>query len=175
MPCAGTERGIRIERPQQRGGIEQDRHSLTPIDQVHLSGVTQRTQGRQQAWPLECRACDAPSALPLGADEPALRSMYFPVDRKSLPRGGNHYFSRLRSGVLRLGYLNLSGADFGIKYKDNTRSWAPDRITLHEIRGNVGDFLSDQREQYDFIHMSHVIEHIQSIRCSGWWTDFIGR
>jgi 2-polyprenyl-3-methyl-5-hydroxy-6-metoxy-1,4-benzoquinol methylase len=31
---------------------------------------------------------------------------------------------------------------------------------LHKITTNIGDFLADQAEQYAFIHMSHVIEHI---------------
>jgi len=33
-------------------------------------------------------------------------------------------------------------------------------VVLHEIRDNIGEFLSGQQEQYDFIHMSHVIEHV---------------
>jgi hypothetical protein len=53
-----------------------------------------------------------------------------------------------------------SGADFGIAHKKYVRDWAPDRITLYEIQENIGEFLSDKKEQYDFIHMSHVIEHI---------------
>jgi 2-polyprenyl-3-methyl-5-hydroxy-6-metoxy-1,4-benzoquinol methylase len=64
------------------------------------------------------------------------------------------------AACLKLGYSNLSGADFNIKNKDNVRAWAPDRITLHEIEGNIGDFLSARKEQYQFIHLSHVIEHI---------------
>lgn len=64
------------------------------------------------------------------------------------------------AACLKLGYQNLSGADFGVAHKGYVRDWAPDRITLHEIRDNIGEFLSDKKEQYDFIHMSHVIEHI---------------
>lgn len=64
------------------------------------------------------------------------------------------------AACLKLGYQNLAGADFGIAHKNYVRDWAPDRITLHEIHENIGEFLSDQREQYDFIHMSHVIEHV---------------
>src|ERR1700682_4793903 len=33
-------------------------------------------------------------------------------------------------------------------------------INLHEIERDIGDFLSQRPEQYDFIHRSHVIEHI---------------
>jgi 2-polyprenyl-3-methyl-5-hydroxy-6-metoxy-1,4-benzoquinol methylase len=64
------------------------------------------------------------------------------------------------AACLKLGYSNLSGADFGIGHKSFVRDWAPDRITLHEIPDNIGEFLSDKKEQYDFIHMSHVIEHV---------------
>jgi 2-polyprenyl-3-methyl-5-hydroxy-6-metoxy-1,4-benzoquinol methylase len=64
------------------------------------------------------------------------------------------------AACLKLDYRNLQGADFGIAHKSYVRDWAPDRITLHEIRENIGEFLSDKKEQYDFIHMSHVIEHI---------------
>lgn len=64
------------------------------------------------------------------------------------------------AACLKLDYRNLSGADFGIAQKEYIRDWAPDRITLHDIHDNIGEFLSDKKEQYDFIHMSHVIEHI---------------
>lgn len=64
------------------------------------------------------------------------------------------------AACLKLGYTNLSGADFGIKYKEFIRAWAPERITLYEIRDNIGEFLSERKEQYDFIHLSHVIEHV---------------
>jgi 2-polyprenyl-3-methyl-5-hydroxy-6-metoxy-1,4-benzoquinol methylase len=60
----------------------------------------------------------------------------------------------------KLGYRNLSGADFGIANKSYVRDWAPDCITLHEIRNNIGEFLSEKKQQYDFIHLSHVIEHV---------------
>jgi 2-polyprenyl-3-methyl-5-hydroxy-6-metoxy-1,4-benzoquinol methylase len=64
------------------------------------------------------------------------------------------------AACLNLGYSNLCGADFGIARKAYIREWAPHRITLCEIHREIGDFLSDKREQFDFIHMSHVIEHI---------------
>ncbi len=61
---------------------------------------------------------------------------------------------------LRLGYANLSGADFGAENKAHIKAWAPDAIRLSEIQNDIGSFLADQPETYDFIHMSHVIEHI---------------
>jgi 2-polyprenyl-3-methyl-5-hydroxy-6-metoxy-1,4-benzoquinol methylase len=64
------------------------------------------------------------------------------------------------AACLKLGYSNLTGIDFGIQYKQHVRNWAPDRITLCEIKNDIGTFLSDRKEQYDFIHVSHVIEHI---------------
>ena len=64
------------------------------------------------------------------------------------------------AACLKLGYRNLSGADFGIANKNHVRDWAPDRITLHEIEQNIGEFLAGKKERYDFIHLSHVIEHI---------------
>ncbi len=85
---------------------------------------------------------------------------YLPSDRSAkildIGFGGGWFLG----ACLKLGYTNLSGADFGIEHKGYVREWAPDRITLHEIRDNIGEFLSDKEEQYDFIHMSHVIEHI---------------
>jgi 2-polyprenyl-3-methyl-5-hydroxy-6-metoxy-1,4-benzoquinol methylase len=61
---------------------------------------------------------------------------------------------------LKLGYTNLSGADFGIANKVYVRAWNPEAVTLHEIEDDIGSFLANRPEQYTFIHMSHVIEHI---------------
>jgi len=68
---------------------------------------------------------------------------------------------------LKLGYSNLSGADLGIHYKEFIRAWAPDRITLGEIRDNIGEFLSERNNLYDFIPMSHVLEHVPTVRGCG--------
>jgi len=64
------------------------------------------------------------------------------------------------AACLRLGYTSLSGADFGIANKVHVKAWAPDALTLSEIQSDVGGFLADKPERYEFIHMSHVIEHI---------------
>ena len=64
------------------------------------------------------------------------------------------------AACLRLGYTNLSGADFGIENKAHVKGWASDAITLTEIESDIGGFLADKPETYAFIHMSHVIEHI---------------
>jgi 2-polyprenyl-3-methyl-5-hydroxy-6-metoxy-1,4-benzoquinol methylase len=64
------------------------------------------------------------------------------------------------AACLKLGYSNISGADFLIANKDHVRAWRPDSVTLHEIEQDIGSFLASHPEQYAFIHMSHVIEHI---------------
>ena len=87
-------------------------------------------------------------------------SPYLPSDRSAaiLDLGfGNGAFL---AACLKLGYTNLSGADFSIGNKDHIRNWAPDRISLFEINGDIGEFLSDRKERFDFIHLSHVIEHV---------------
>ena len=64
------------------------------------------------------------------------------------------------AACLMLGYTNLSGADFGIENKSYVADWREGSIKLHEIESDIGTFLGDHPAQYDFIHMSHVIEHI---------------
>ena len=64
------------------------------------------------------------------------------------------------AACVKLGYTNISGADFGIANKAHILDWAKGAIQLHEIESDIGDFLSPRPGEYDFIHMSHVIEHI---------------
>ena len=64
------------------------------------------------------------------------------------------------AACLTLGYKTVAGADFGIDHKKYVKDWAPSQISLHEIEHDIGDFLSSRANQYQFIHMSHVIEHI---------------
>jgi 2-polyprenyl-3-methyl-5-hydroxy-6-metoxy-1,4-benzoquinol methylase len=61
---------------------------------------------------------------------------------------------------LILGYTDLSAADFGIENKTHVADWKEGSITLYDIKSDIGTFLSDHPAQFDFIHMSHVIEHI---------------
>jgi len=63
------------------------------------------------------------------------------------------------AACLKLGYGNVAGADFGIAHKGYVREWN-ERIELFEIQDDIGSFLSDKEARYDFIHSSHVIEHI---------------
>ena len=83
-----------------------------------------------------------------------------PVDKRvailDIGFGGGWFLA----SCLRLGYTNLSGAEFGIAAKAHVKAWAPDAITLFEIGDDIGSFLADKPETCDFIHMSHVIEHI---------------
>jgi len=85
---------------------------------------------------------------------------YLPSDKAArildIGFGGGWFLA----ACLKLGYRNLCGADFGLEHKAYIRDWAPDRIALCEIGDNIGEFLSDKKEQFDFIHASHVIEHV---------------
>jgi len=88
-----------------------------------------------------------PPALPPNDKEAAILDLGF---------GGGWFLA----ACLRLGYSNLSGADFGIATKAHVQAWAPGSITLFEIQSDIGSFLADKPETFQFIHMSHVIEHI---------------
>ena len=56
-----------------------------------------------------------------------------------------------------LGYTNICGAEFNIDRK----TYLADRgVKLYRIEKSIGDLLSRHPEEFDFIHMSHVIEHI---------------
>lgn len=56
-----------------------------------------------------------------------------------------------------LGYKNVCGAEFDIDGKPYMNDWG---VKLYRIEKNIGELLSRHREEFDFIHMSHVIEHI---------------
>jgi 2-polyprenyl-3-methyl-5-hydroxy-6-metoxy-1,4-benzoquinol methylase len=58
---------------------------------------------------------------------------------------------------LSLGYTNISGAEFMPENKPYLNDW---NVTLHKIESNIGEFLAGYPAEFDFIHMSHVIEHI---------------
>jgi 2-polyprenyl-3-methyl-5-hydroxy-6-metoxy-1,4-benzoquinol methylase len=85
---------------------------------------------------------------------------YLPKDRRApildLGFGGGWFVA----ACLKLGYEKIYGADFGIAHKQHVHDWAPDRVTLFDISNDIGEFLSDKQDQFEFIHMSHVIEHV---------------
>jgi SAM-dependent methyltransferase len=61
------------------------------------------------------------------------------------------------AACLQLGYTKISGADFAPENKPYLREW---NVTLHRIESEIGEFLAKHPGEYDFIHLSHVIEHI---------------
>lgn len=70
---------------------------------------------------------------------------------------GNGWFMAV---CTMLGYQNIHGADFQIASKDQIKKWSPSIIELYDIQTNIGDLLASHPNKYDFIHFSHVIEHI---------------
>ena len=69
---------------------------------------------------------------------------------------GNGWFI---AACLKLGYRNVSGAEFAVDSRSYVADWSP-AVSLLNIDTNIGDFLLDRQQAYDFIHLSHVIEHI---------------
>ncbi|MCU1302650.1 MAG: Methyltransferase type 12 [Candidatus Sulfotelmatobacter sp.] len=67
---------------------------------------------------------------------------------------GNGWFM---AACLHLGYTNVSGAEFAPENKPYLKEW---NVKLHKIESEIGEFLAKHPGEYDFIHMSHVIEHI---------------
>lgn len=61
------------------------------------------------------------------------------------------------AACLNLGYTNISGAEFAPENRPYLKEW---KVKLHKIEGEIGGFLAQHPGEYDFIHMSHVIEHI---------------
>jgi 2-polyprenyl-3-methyl-5-hydroxy-6-metoxy-1,4-benzoquinol methylase len=68
------------------------------------------------------------------------------------------------AACMKLGYGNVSGAEFNPDAKPYLKSWG---VKLHRIETEIGEFLMGHKEEFDFIHMSHVIEHIP--KCSLLW------
>jgi SAM-dependent methyltransferase len=67
---------------------------------------------------------------------------------------GNGWFM---GACLQLGYTNISGAEFAPERKPYLKDW---NVKLHKIESDIGQFLAQHTDEYDFVHMSHVIEHI---------------
>ena len=65
------------------------------------------------------------------------------------------------AACIRMGYTNIYGADFFAKEKSKTIVDLCDNIReVFDIDENIGDFLLKTDQKFDYIHMSHVIEHI---------------
>jgi protein-L-isoaspartate O-methyltransferase len=56
-----------------------------------------------------------------------------------------------------LGYRNICGADFEVDEKAYMKDWG---VKIFRIEKDIGELLRCHREEFDFIHMSHVVEHI---------------
>jgi 2-polyprenyl-3-methyl-5-hydroxy-6-metoxy-1,4-benzoquinol methylase len=61
------------------------------------------------------------------------------------------------AACVSLGYTNVSGADFAPENKPFLKDW---NVTLYKIESDIGEFLAAHAAEFDFIHFSHVIEHI---------------
>ena len=71
---------------------------------------------------------------------------------------GNGWFM---AACIRMGYTNIYGADFFGKEKTQKVVDACTSIKeVFNIKKNIGDFLLEINQKFDYIHMSHVIEHI---------------
>lgn len=64
------------------------------------------------------------------------------------------------AAAVKLGYKNISAADFNLNRKGYFYEWSPNIKKLYDIETNIGDFLADYPEKFDVIHLSHVVEHI---------------
>ena len=65
------------------------------------------------------------------------------------------------AACLKMGYNNIYGADFFGKEKTKNILESCDSIKdVFNIDENIADFLCEIDMKFDFIHMSHVIEHI---------------
>lgn len=73
------------------------------------------------------------------------------------------------AACLKLGYSNLSGADFGISHKAYVRDWAKGRISLQEIESDIGTFLSAHRNSTTSSICRTSSSTSRSILCSGSW------
>jgi SAM-dependent methyltransferase len=61
------------------------------------------------------------------------------------------------AACLKLGYTNVAGAEYAPENKPYLKDW---NVRLFKIETEIGEFLANHPAEYDFIHISHVIEHI---------------
>jgi 2-polyprenyl-3-methyl-5-hydroxy-6-metoxy-1,4-benzoquinol methylase len=65
------------------------------------------------------------------------------------------------AACVRMGYTNIYGADFFAKKKAERITDSCEAIKeVFDIEESIGDFLLTINQKFDYIHMSHVIEHI---------------
>lgn len=64
------------------------------------------------------------------------------------------------AACVNLGYTNIHGAEFNATARDHILHWSPSIRALHNIDTTIAEFLATMPGSFDFIHLSHVIEHI---------------
>lgn len=124
-----------------------------------IAEVYRRLALRQETNPLILNWPDIEKDPFIRHSAQCYRSL-LPEDKKAaiLDIGiGNGWFLAV---CILLGYRNIHGADFLIDSKTEIKEWAPSKIELHNIESNIGDLLSNQSKKFDFIHLSHVLEHV---------------
>ncbi len=97
-----------------------------------------RAERRAPSWP---EAKDDPRVLQAAHE----LSDLLPGDKQAAILDVGFGAGWFLAACLRLGYRNLSGADFGIANKAYVKAWAPDAITLSEIQSDIGGFLVTNR------------------------------
>ena len=74
---------------------------------------------------------------------------------------GFGWWGQFSAACIHLGYKNIHCAEFGAKHKLlKVCKEFPQIKGVYDIESTIGDFLADSDEKFDFIHLSHVIEHI---------------
>ncbi len=64
------------------------------------------------------------------------------------------------AACIELGYIRVSGAEFGASDRRHVADWPSAVVGLLDIESSIGDLLGTMPNRYDFIHLSHVIEHV---------------
>lgn len=64
------------------------------------------------------------------------------------------------ASCIELGYTNVEGADFGGGLRQGMLEWSPSVRAIHDIPQDIPAFLRTNGQRYDFILLSHVIEHL---------------
>lgn len=63
------------------------------------------------------------------------------------------------AACVSLGYRNITAAEFGVENYAHMREWSPG-IKLQNVDTYIAGFLAERPGVFEFIHLSHLIEHI---------------
>lgn len=63
------------------------------------------------------------------------------------------------AACIRLGYQNITAAEFNVESFAHMREWSP-ALRLQNVETSMANFLAARPAEFDFIHLSHVIEHV---------------